>query len=626
VHSRNLAALGHDLLAAALAWWVAYALRFNLEIPHFYFLAMLRTLGPVLVVQAASFLLFGLYRGVWRYSSVRDLQRILLAAGVAALAVPAAALVLEARGLVPRSVLVLDPILLVVLMGGSRFAYRAWKEHRLYGRAWLRGEAVVILGAGQAGAALARDLQRSERYRAVALFDDDPKLAGQRVHGVRVAGSIAQLPDYASRTAVSRAIVAMPSAAAAARRRAVETAQQAGLQVLTVPGLEDLVSGRIAISQVRRVELEDLLGREEVALDNAGLGRLIGGRRGVVTGAGGSIGAELCRQIARHAPAQLVLFEANEFALYTITEEFRAPGHPPVVPLIADIRDAARTRSIFAAYRPHMVFHAAAYKHVPLMEEANAWQAVRNNVLGTAHVAGAAQAFGVEEFVMISTDKAVNPTNVMGATKRLAERVCRAMAPEAGRAAPACRFVTVRFGNVLGSAGSVIPKFRQQIAAGGPVTVTDPQIERFFMSIPEAAQLVLQAGLMGEGGEIFVLDMGEPVRIADLARDMIRLSGFTEEEIRIEYTGLRPGEKLYEELLADDENLVGTAHAKIRIARQRTQDDAAWRTRLIAEIESAGEPDDPAVRGWLAGWVPEYRPEAGGPGPVGAPAGPVQRP
>jgi FlaA1/EpsC-like NDP-sugar epimerase len=373
---------------------------------------------------------------------------------------------------------------------------------------------------------------------------------------------------------------------------------------MTVPSLEDLLTGRVAISAIRKVELEDLLGRDRIELDTAGLQGLLEGKTVLVTGAGGSIGSELCRQITRFRPRQLVFLEQSEFALYSIEQEFAGR---PVACVIGDVKDVARMDAVFAEHQPDVVFHAAAYKHVPLMECANAWEALKNNVQGTLNVARAAQANGTGEFVLISTDKAVNPTNVMGASKRLAEAVCQAVQAQGS----ATRFVMVRFGNVLGSSGSVIPRFREQIVKGGPVTVTHPDIIRYFMLIPEAAQLVLQAGLMAardaEGGRIFVLDMGEPVKIVDLARDMIRLSGFSEDEIKIEFTGLRPGEKLYEELLADGEATLPTPHPKLRIARPTDVPDAAW----MAELEdwlAAPWRDEAAVKAGLRRWVPEYLP------------------
>jgi FlaA1/EpsC-like NDP-sugar epimerase len=376
---------------------------------------------------------------------------------------------------------------------------------------------------------------------------------------------------------------------------------------MTVPSYADLVSGKVSVSALRNVELDDLLGRDPVQLDDAGLRGLIEGRCVLVTGAGGSIGAELCRQIARYAPARLVLFEMSEFALYTIEQEFR-DRFPAiaVASVIGDAKSEARVRAAFERHRPQLVFHAAAYKHVPLMEAENAFQAVENNVLSTVVTARAAQAAGTEKFVLVSTDKAVNPTNVMGASKRLAELACQALGAGEGT-----QFVTVRFGNVLGSTGSVIPRFREQIARGGPVTVTHPEIQRYFMSIPEAAQLVLQAALMGRGGEIYVLDMGEPVRIVDLARQLIRLSGFAESDIRIEYSGLRPGEKLYEELLADAESTLPTPHPKLRVARAHSGGGVAPLEDVLAWIASTRDADADAVRAQLRRWVPEYTPTPG---------------
>nr|HQT26804.1 polysaccharide biosynthesis protein [Burkholderiales bacterium] len=339
--------------------------------------------------------------------------------------------------------------------------------------------------------------------------------------------------------------------------------------------------------------------RDAIRLDTGGLSGLLSGKTVMVTGAGGSIGSELCRQIAKFAPGKLVLFDLSEYSLYTIEQEFAGKGIP-LVCAIGDVKNEARVRQVMAAHPAEVVFHAAAYKHVPLMEDMNAWEAVRNNVFGTYVVARVARESGVKKFVLVSTDKAVNPTNVMGASKRLAELVCQTLQKDGGT-----RFVMVRFGNVLGSTGSVIPKFKAQIESGGPITVTHPEITRYFMSIPEASQLVLQAGLMGNGGEIFVLDMGEPVKIADLARDLIRLSGFDEGDIEIVYTGLRPGEKLYEELLADDETTLPTHHPKLRIARARHEDEA-WLSDLLLWLEGSAVQEDEAVRKALADWVPEY--------------------
>ena len=599
---RALLAFVHDALAVAAAWIVAFWLRFNLDLPAPYGRMAMETALRVVPLYAAIFLISGLYRGVWRYASMPDLQRIILAVGGGALVVTAMLFMLQIA--VPRSVLVVSPVLLVMIMGGSRLAYRGWKERRFGALIPATREPVVVLGATEAAANLIKDLARSPQWQVVGVFDDDRTHHRRQIHGAMVYGAISELPALQSRLNARHAIIAMPEANHSARRRAVELARAAGLQVLTVPSFDDLLSGRVTVSQIRNVELDDLLGRDPVRLDTAGLREWLGRRVVLVSGAGGSIGAELCRQIARYQPQRIVLLESNEFSLYAIEQEFtqRFPGIK-VSAMIGDVKDAQRMEQLLSMLRPTAVFHAAAYKHVPLMENDNAWQAVLNNVLGTRVLAEAAIAHGVEKFVLISTDKAVNPTNVMGATKRLAELMCQSLQPAAGT-----RFVIVRFGNVLGSTGSVIPKFREQIAAGGPVTVTHPEITRFFMSIPEAVQLVLQAGLASHGGEIVVLDMGEPVKIADLARDMIRLSGFDENDIRITYTGLRPGEKLYEEVLAADENSLPTPHPKLRIAKARTAPPdlliqlAPWLARTVL-------PDDATVREELARWVPEYQPK-----------------
>jgi FlaA1/EpsC-like NDP-sugar epimerase len=606
LNPRTVAAFLHDVIAAGVAWCIAFLLRFNFDIPHEFALTLRGSIVWVMGLHALLFWPLGLYRGIWRYASLHDLRRILIAVTLAAVAVPALFILLRVSTPVPRSVFVLSPLLLLLVMGGSRLAYRAWKERYVIGLAKLDAKPVLILGAGSAAVSLIKELAPSREWRVVGLLDDSPGRLGREMNGVPILGALERLPEHAKRLAVGHAIVAMPGASHQQRRHAVNLCAEAGVAALTLPGFDDLVTGKVTVSQLRSVELDDLLGRDPVSLDTTGLSSLLGGRSVMVTGAGGSIGSELCRQIARFGPARLILFELSEFALYRIEQEFEAAATPiRVVALVGDCKDAARVGEVMARERPDVVFHAAAYKHVPLMEVGNAWEAVRNNVLGTLTVAEAAARAGVGEFVLISTDKAVNPVNVMGATKRLAEMVCQAQQGQG--AADGTRFVMVRFGNVLGSAGSVIPKFREQIARGGPVTVTHPEITRYFMSIPEASQLVLQAGLMGKGGEIFVLDMGEPVKITDLARDLIRLSGFTEDDVRIEYTGLRPGEKLFEELLADGEQTLPTPHPKLRIARALGV-DAAWLERLRGWLLQSGQPDDAAVRATLVQWVPDYLP------------------
>ncbi len=593
-----------DLLGAVVAWVGAFLLRFNFEWPDQY--ERLMALGLLLLLPTHGLVCrwIGLYRGLWIFASLPDLRRVLYVVGISSIVLLAFAALYRSMPAIPRSMLALYPLLLLVWMAGGRAGYRILKEHRFYGAAITQGKPVVIVGAGRGGAMLVRELARVPDWRVVGLVDDDPRKWGRDVLGKPVFGAIEELPRVLADEKARHVILAIPSAAATVRRRAADLAIQAGAQVFTVPGVEDVMSGRVAVTSIRPVEIDDLLGRESVEIDAANVSRMLAGRSVLVTGAGGSIGSELCRQLARFGPARLVLVEQSEFALYTL-EQWFAVHRPdiPVVPLAGDVKDAARMGEIFAAQRPQVVFHAAAYKHVPLMELGNAWQAARNNVLGTLCAAECAQRHGTERFVLISTDKAVNPTNVMGATKRLAEMACQALQAQGGTT----RFEVVRFGNVLGSTGSVIPKFQAQIARGGPVTVTHPEINRYFMSIPEAAQLVLQAATMGGGGEIFVLDMGEPVRVVDLARNMIRLSGFGEGEIRIEYTGLRPGEKLYEELLADAEQTCETPHPKLRVARSRPV-PGDFLAQLRDWLGRAGPVPDDEVRAALGRWLPEYTP------------------
>lgn len=599
---RTMLAFAHDLIACTIAWLAAFFLRFNFEIPSPYLALAIDALPWVLILHIVTFVGFGLYRGIWRFASLPDLRRIVSAVGICALAVPAVLLALQIP--VPRSVFVIAPVFLVVAMGGSRFAYRAWKEHSLSPRTDVGQTPVLIVGAEESAVSLIKELARSPKWRVVGMLGADRSKHGREIHGSKVLGGLDDLDVQARALGVRHAIIAMPEAAHNMRKRAVELARAADLEVLTVPSFDDLMSGKVTVSQIRNIELDDLLGRDPVILDTAGLQNWIGNRVVLITGAGGSIGSELCRQVARYQPRQLVLVELNEFALYNIEQEFSV--HFPtlrIVCAIGDIKNAQRMQSLLQRYRPSLVFHAAAYKHVPLMETHNAWQALQNNVLGTYILARTAIDCGVEKFVFVSTDKAVNPTNVMGASKRLAEMVCQTLQPDYGT-----QFVVVRFGNVLGSTGSVIPKFRDQITKGGPITVTHPEITRYFMSIPEAVQLVLQAGLMGKGGEILILDMGEPVRIADLARELIRLSGYTESEIPIVFTGLRPGEKLYEELLAGDENTLSTPHPKLRVARAR-RDDTAWLEELIQWLNVNTDMIDDAVKAELARRVPDYTPQ-----------------
>lgn len=594
-----------DLFAVAIAWCGGLLLRFNFDLPSEYVRLAFLGLGGLLVVHAVACRWAGLYRGMWVFASLPDLKRVLKAVAVSGVALLVWVALDRGATAIPRSMIVLYPVLLLLVMGGGRAAWRMWKEHRLYGGLIAQGKPVVIVGAGRGGAMLMRELERSPDWRVVALVDDDLGKWGMELFGIPIVGGLGALPEVLREFKASHVILAMPSAATETLRRATDIGVRAGAHVFTVPGLEELMNGRVSISAMRPVEIEDLLGREPVSIDTENVQAMLAGRTVLVTGAGGSIGSELCRQLSRFEPGILILLESSEFALYSV-EQWFARNRPDVrvVPLAGDVKDGVRLEEVFSAWAPQIVFHAAAYKHVPLMEVGNAWQAVRNNVLGTLQVATHAERYGAERFVFISTDKAVNPTNVMGATKRLAEMVCEALHSFGTKAT---QFEVVRFGNVLGSTGSVIPKFAEQIAHGGPVTVTHPEINRYFMSIPEAAQLVLQASAMGHGGEVFVLDMGEPVKIVDLARNMIRLSGYSDDEIRIEFTGLRPGEKLYEELLADAEATMETPHPKLRIARSRSVPEA-FLDEVREWLSQPAPVSDDDVRSGLKRWVPEYVP------------------
>jgi FlaA1/EpsC-like NDP-sugar epimerase len=602
IDGRALAAALHDGAAFMLA---CIAATFLLDVDGI----SLEQWGDLLTVFAVAVpiqivvnVLFGVYQGIWRYTSLPDIQRIIFSVVAGAVCI---SLALRLVGLDTRfdyRGYILYPIFLVAVMALSRMAHRSFREWALYGRGGDQGAPVVILGAGDAAVGLVKELSRSHEWRVVGLLDDDEKKNGRLLQGARVLGGLEDLPRLAQRLKVRHAIIAMPSVPYKVRRRVVEICKRARVTVMTVPTLNEMVGGKASPARVRKVALEDLMKREPVTLDDAGLHDLLTGQVVLVTGAGGSIGSELCRQIAAFQPAMLVLYEMSEYAIYKIDEQLReAFPDIPVTSVVGDIKNARRVNQVIHQYSPALVFHAAAYKHVPLMEEANAWEAVQNNVWGTYVVARAAIDYGVKKFVFVSTDKAVNPTNVMGATKRLGEMVCQAL-----QSGSQTRFEMVRFGNVLGSAGSVIPKFQEQIDKGGPVTVTHPEMVRYFMSIPEAAQLVLQAGCMGLGGEVFVMDMGEPVKIVDLARDMIRLSELSEHEIRIVYTGLRPGEKLFEELLADDEHTRPTPHPKLRIAKARDT-DAAWLDGLIGWLGQDRVPTDSEVRRDLKRFVPEYQ-------------------
>ncbi len=595
-------AIAHDLIVVPIAWYLAFWLRYNLgAFPPGIDKVIFNTLLVVLPVQATIFMIFGLYRGIWRFASLPDIVRIIKAVavgGVASLAV--LFLLVRAEGL-PRSVPIIYSLLLILMLSGSRLLYRWIKDRNIY---LPSGERVLIVGAGLAGEMLARDLLRNQReaYRPVAFVDDNLRRKGRDIHGIPIVGNIEEIPAVIDRLDIDVIMIAIPSAKSQQIRRVVERCETAGVPFRSVPHLQDLMSGNVKINELREVSIEDLLGREAVSLDWEGIRQAIAGKTILVTGGGGSIGSELCRQLAKMEPDCIVVLDHSEFNLYSIQMEL-LESYPDLclVCSLGDVTDRVFIDTVFGRHQPDVVFHAAAYKHVPLLES-QIRQAIRNNVIGTRILAEAADAAGCGVFVLVSTDKAVNPANIMGMTKRVAELTCQNLNEHS-----TTLYITVRFGNVLDSAGSVIPLFRKQIAAGGPVTVTDPRMERYFMTIPEACQLIMQTLVMGEGGEIFVLDMGAAVRIRYLAEQMILLSGkVPDEDIKIEYIGLRPGEKLFEELFHEKEALQPTTHKKLFLAKfRRVEWD--WLNQVLDEmVTGCGRMDDSFLLERLRKLVPEY--------------------
>jgi FlaA1/EpsC-like NDP-sugar epimerase len=594
-----------DGLTICAAWNFTYLFRLGFER---WWAARPGYDGWVMLGIAAIYLVVFVFaripHGMWRFSGFGEVKRLTVACMIAGALSAAAVLLLELRA-VPRAVLALHPFVSLMGVCMMRIGYRMLYEHA---RARITGSdaqvrRAIVLGAGGAAKRLLAAIHH-EGWIVLGLLDDDPAKRDARITGVPVLGAIADLQREDIRAGATHVIVAMPGAPLVARRRAIDIAAATGLPVLTVPSMSELQDGMALIERVRSIEPEDLLGREPVELDEGGIGGLVEGKTVLVTGAGGSIGSELCRQLARYRPTRIVLYELSEFALYQV-EQSLGELHPeiPLIRLIGDVKDLAHLRAIFMTYRPHLVFHAAAFKHVPLMEDENAWAALQNNTLGTLHAATAAAEAGVERFVLISTDKAVNPTSVMGASKRAAEMVLSQLATQGH----ATIFSAVRFGNVLGSSGSVIPKFKEQIAKGGPVTVTHPEMTRYFMTVTEAALLVLQAAVLAQSGEVYVLDMGEPVKILDLARDLIRLSGHRDDEIPIAFSGVRSGEKLYEELLTDADRTLASRHPRLRIARLQETDD---RADLLGQLAVAPHDGPNAARRWLQAAVADYQPEA----------------
>ena len=601
VVSRRFSVILHDLLMVGLAWLVAYSIRQGSIGTDAYWGFFLSSVPIVLIVQGLVLWSTGLYRGMWRFASIPDLWNISRAVVLGSLLLAISFFFINRLEGIPRSTFVFYPVFLLLLLGGPRMLYRMWKDHGLYPKEISGRKRVLILGAGRAGEMLVRDMNRDREYLPVGFLDDNPRLKDARLHGLPVLGNVARLKDVAEQHEVELLVIAMPSASSASMRRVVELCEKAELPFRTLPRLQDLVCEVSMVHGLRDVAIDDLLGREPVTLDWQDIEKGIHSKVVLVSGGGGSIGSELCRQIARFAPKELVVLDSSEFNLYSIEMELRTL-FPDLLLHIAlvDVVDEVAVDHVLSHHRPSIIFHAAAYKHVPMLE-AQARQAVRNNVLGTQVLAKAADHHACGIFVLVSTDKAVNPANVMGASKRAAEIFCQALDRHSET-----KFITVRFGNVLGSAGSVVPLFRQQIEAGGPVTVTHKDITRYFMTIPEACQLIMQAGVMGQGGEIFVLDMGEPVKVSYLAEQMIRLSGKqVGHDIEIVYTGLRPGEKLYEELFHEQEDLTQTNHEKIFLAESRRADWEKVNSTLSEMQHACGAYDEGECKTLLKLLVPE---------------------
>jgi FlaA1/EpsC-like NDP-sugar epimerase len=581
--SRTAIIIMHDLGMAAVAWLLAWCVRFNFyfHFPDWYL--SFYTLPTVLIVQGLVLWMFGLYRGMWRFASVSDLWNIFRSALVGVFGIMIVLFFMIRLEGIPRSIFALYPVFLIFLLGAPRLIYRLWKDNSYTFKPVTTGNKVIIIGAGRAGEMLARDMLRNDNYTPVGFLDDDPKVKKSELHGVPVLGAIEILPQVAGQYSdIELIVIATPSATNEEMQQIVEVCEQVNVPIRTLPNLNEMSSFTPAESELQELSIEDLLGRDKVELDWDSIQKGISGKVVLITGGGGSIGSELCRQVAELMPKVLVIYEQGEFNLYKIQASLnkKYPDLSLQV-ILGDICDRDKVNFVFQQFKPDVVFHAAAYKHVPILELEKR-EAVRNNIIGTVSIAEAADRFKCNKFVFISTDKAVNPANILGKSKRVAEIYCDGMNQRSNT-----QFITVRFGNVLGSDGSVVPLFQKQIKDGGPITLTHPEITRYFMTIREASQLILQAGAMGKGGEIFVLDMGQPVKISYLAEQMVKLSGLViGEDVQIEYIGLRPGEKLYEELFYDNEKQENTGHEKILLAKHSS---VAWQylTDSLKELGNA---------------------------------------
>jgi FlaA1/EpsC-like NDP-sugar epimerase len=606
-----------DCIFIIAAYFLAYFLRFEGEIPSQEWVKFKATIPYIVPFKLLVFFVFGLYRGMWRYTSLVDFLNVLKATLFSSGMIILSILFIYRFEGFPRSVFILDWILSFIFIGGIRVAIRFLLSEKERGLHFLfhnpfspkkitrRKKRLLIIGGGDAGEKMLREIRDNAKlsYEVMGFLDDDPKKKGMRIHGVPVLGPIPKIHNLAYDAEMDEILIAAPSASTKQMRRIVQACEATGLKTRTTPGIGELIDGKISFKTIREVSFEDLLGRDPIDLDMRIIGDYLTDKVILVSGAGGSIGSELCRQMAQFQPKNLILFDKTENSLFHIDMEFRQRFPDiSVASVLGDVKYRSYLNRHFAAYRPQVVFHAAAYKHVPIVE-LNPSEAVYNNIIGTRNIVEASHQFGVERFIMISTDKAVRPANVMGATKRVAEMItsCYASNPT--------HFVSVRFGNVIGSEGSVVHLFKKQIERFGPLTVTHPEMTRYFMTIPEACKLILQAGAMGEGAEIFILDMGTPIKIVDMAKDLIRRSGFKPGiDIEIKFIGLRPGEKLHEELITEGEGIVRTPHEKIFVLKGNTC-DLTWLNQRIEELAKlAYDQDEPGIKSKLKEIVPEYQP------------------
>lgn len=603
-----------DAVLVISSLYFSYSLRFNTLDNSAHLHEILTILPVILLMRLGVFVTMGLYRGMWRYTGMHDLVALIKAVTLSSGLSMALLFLMFRLADYPRSVFVIDWFVILVLVGGSRFTYRLYHEgwnKRDSGDFRNTAKNVLIVGAGRGGEMILREMLSNSQlnYAPIGFVDDDRKKRNMTIHGYRILGNTRDIPTIVDDYNVKEVFLAIPTASGAAKRRIMLTCKSSGVKSKTLPGVGQLLRGTAKVSSLREFQIEDLLGREPAKLDSALIKEYLRDKTVMITGAGGSIGSELCRQVAQFSPKRLILFERSEFNLYQIHMNLiELFPELKINAVIGDLLNQNRVEQTLAKFMPEVVFHAAAYKHVPLMEM-NPIEALQNNIQGTSIIARCAHIYGVRKFVMVSTDKAVRPTNIMGVSKRIAELICQTVGKNSKT-----QFVTVRFGNVLNSVGSVIPLFKHQIEKGGPITVTHPEIYRYFMTIPESVQLIMQAGAMGKGGEVFILDMGEPVKIVDLARDMISLSGLEpDKDIKIVYTGLRPGEKLYEELLTAGEEIKSTLHEKIKVAGSECIDWTVIMNNIETLLESLQGGFSRDVLHKIKDIVPEFQPENGGP-------------